>query len=153
MENLKNYSESFKLKFEKFLNGCDSIEEMGLWNLEENGEMDVYYSADMTSIIIRMIAADGEIDQKEAEYLNDFFGFGYTAEELTSIYNDLGANIDNIFDEEAVNGLNAMRAINDKLAEAYVDLIATACDIIIASDGVIDRAEVELAKRIKAIAQ
>ena len=43
MEQLKNYSESFKFKFEKFLTGCDSIEEMGLWNLDENGEMDAYY--------------------------------------------------------------------------------------------------------------
>ena len=30
MEQLKNYSESFKFKFEKFLTGCDSIEEMGV---------------------------------------------------------------------------------------------------------------------------
>ena len=46
-----------------------------------------------------------------------------------------------------------MRAINEKLAEAYKDLLLTVCDIIIESDGVIDSAEVDLAKQLKDIAQ
>lgn len=149
MEKLKYYSESFKLKYEKFLTGCDSIEEMGLWNLEENGEMDVYYSADLTSIIIRLIAADGSITQKEVNYLNDIFGFEYTPEELTVIYEDFAESINNIFEKGAKNGLNLMKSINAKLAGAYVDLIATICDIIIESDGVIDKAEIALAQKIK----
>ena len=98
MEQLKNYSESFKFKFEKFLTGCDSIEEMGLWNLEENGEMDAYYSADLTSVIIRLIAADGNVTQKEVDYLNDIFGFEYTVEELAAIYDDCAEAIDTILE-------------------------------------------------------
>lgn len=149
MEQLKNYSESFKFKFEKFLTGCDSIEEMGLWNLEENGEMDAYYSADLTSVIIRLIAADGNVTQKEVDYLNDIFGFEYTVEELAAIYDDCGEAIDSIFEDGAENGLSLMRSINEKLADAYIDLIVTICDIVIESDGVIDAAEIELAKQIK----
>lgn len=122
---------------------------MGLWNLEENGKMDVYYSADLTSVIIRLIAADGNITRKELEYLNDIFGFKYTVEELTAIYDDCGEAIDTIFDEGAENGLTLMRSINEKLADAYIDLIITICDIVIESDGVIDTAEIELAKQIK----
>ena len=144
MENLKSYSESFKLEFEKFLTGCDSIEEMGLWNLEENGEMDVYDSGDLAGIIIRLIAADGKITEKEVAYLDDMFGFGYTVEELARLYNDFGEDI-----EVAAKGLKLMRAINEKLAAAYADLIVMACDIIIKSDGVIDTLEIELAKKIK----
>lgn len=149
MEQLKKYSDSFKFKFEKFLTGCDSIEEMGLWNLEENGEMDVYYSADLVSVIMRLIAADGNVTQKEVDYLNDIFGFEYTVKELISIYSDCGDAINNIFEEGAENGLNLMRSINQKLADAYVDLIVTICDIVIESDGIIDAAEIELAKQIK----
>ena len=149
MEQLKNYSESFKFKFEKFLTGCDSIEEMGLWNLEENGEMDAYYSADLTSVIIRLIAADGNVTQKEVDYLNDIFGFEYTVEELAAIYDDCEEAIDSIFEDGAENGLSLMRSINEKLADAYIDLIVTICDIVIESDGVIDAAEIELAKQIK----
>ena len=149
MEQLKNYSESFKFKFEKFLTGCDSIEEMGLWNLEENGEMDAYYSADLTSVIIRLIAADGNVTQKEVDYLNDIFGFEYTVEELAAIYDDCAEAIDSIFEDGAENGLSLMRSINEKLADAYIDLIVTICDIVIESDGVIDAAEIELANQIK----
>lgn len=151
MDELKKYSEGFKLKFEKFLTGCDAIEEMGLWNLDENGEMDVFYSADLTSIIIRLIAADGNVSQREVDYLNDIFGFDYTVEELGLIYRDCGDAIENIFNQGAKNGLNLMRSINEKLAAAYRELIATVCDIVIKSDGVIDNAEVELAEKIKAL--
>lgn len=149
LEKLKYYSESFKFKFEKFLIGCDSIEEMGLWSFEENGKMGAFYTADLISIIIRLIAADGNITQKEVDYLNENFGFEYTTEELTAIYEDCSEAIDAMFDEGAKNGLTLMRSINEKLADAYIDLIVTICDIIIESDGVIDAAEIELAKRIK----
>lgn len=149
MKQLDNYSESFKLNYEKFLTGCDSIEEMGLWDFEKNGEMDAYYSADLTGIIIRLIVADGVVTPKEADYLNDFFGFEYTVEELASIYDDCGEGIDSIFEEGAKSGLALLRSINEKIAAAYADLIVTACDIVIESDGVIDAAEVELAKKIK----
>ena len=149
MELLKTYSDSFKLKFEKFLNGCDSIEELGLWNLEENGEMDVYYSADLTRIVIRLIAADGKFTQREVDYLNDFFDFDYTVYELSEIYEECSDAIDNLFNEDAKNGLCLIRSINEKLANAYVDLIHLLCDIVIASDGVISTAEVELAEKIK----
>ncbi|MGN0114787.1 MAG: hypothetical protein ACI396_05630 [Acutalibacteraceae bacterium] len=41
--------------------------------------------------------------------------------------------------------------MNEKLAAAYEELIATVCDIVIKSDGVINNAEVELAEKIKAL--
>lgn len=149
VEQLKTYSDSFKIKFEKFLNGCDAVEELEQWDLEENGEMDVFYSADLTSIVVRLIAADGNISQKEVDYLNDFFGFDYTVNELIELYDDCADAIDNLLNDEAENGLNLLRSINERLANAYVDLILTLCDIVIASDDVIDKAEVELAKQIK----
>lgn len=151
MNNLRSKAENFKVMYEKFLNGCDSIEKMGLWDLEQNGEMDAYYSHDLVSIIVRLIAADGNITYSEVKYLNDMFGFRYTVEELATIYRDNGDAIDAIFDEGARNGLNLMRSINEKIADAYFDLIVAVCDIIIASDGVIASAEIELARKIKAL--
>ena len=115
--------------------------------------MDVYYSNDIVSVIIRLIAADGSFSERETDYLNEFFGFDYTTEELKNIYDDCGEAIESLFDEDLGSGLSNMRAINEKLAEAYKDLLLTVCDIIIESDGVIDSAEVDLAKQLKDIAQ
>ena len=42
MKNVEMYIDSFKMKHESFLIGCDSIEEMGLWDKEALGEMDVF---------------------------------------------------------------------------------------------------------------
>ena len=151
MENLKECAEDFKLMHERFLIGCDSIEEIGAWDLDTYGEMDAYYSHDLVSIIVRLIVADGNITYNEVKYLNDMFGFEYTVEELATIYRDNGDAIDAIFDEGAKNGLNLMRSINEKIADAYFDLIVAVCDIIIASDGVIASAEIELARKIKAL--
>lgn len=153
MDRLNALSESFKTKYERFLIGCDSIEELDQWDKEANGEMDVYYSNDIVSVIIRLIAADGSFSERETDYLNEFFGFDYTTEELKNIYDDCGEAIESLFDEDLGSGLSNMRAINEKLAEAYKDLLLTVCDIIIESDGVIDSAEVDLAKQLKDIAQ
>ena len=153
MDRLNALSESFKTKYERFLIGCDSIEELDQWDKEANGEMDVYYSNDIVSVIIRLIAADGSFSERETDYLNEFFGFDYTTEELKNIYDDFGEAIESLFDEDLGSGLSNMRAINEKLAEAYKDLLLTVCDIIIESDGVIDSAEVDLAKQLKDIAQ
>lgn len=153
MDRLNALSESFKTKYERFLIGCDSIEELDQWDKEANGEMDVYYSNDIVSVIIRLIVADGSFSERETDYLNEFFGFDYTTEELKNIYDDCGEAIESLFDEDLGSGLSNMRAINEKLAEAYKDLLLTVCDIIIESDGVIDSAEVDLAKQLKDIAQ
>lgn len=153
MDRLNALSESFKTKFERFLIGCDSIEELDRWDKEANGEMDVYYSNDIVSVIIRLIAADGSFSEKETDYLNEFFGFDYTAEELKSTYEDCSDEIENLFDEELGSGIATMREINSNLADAYKELLLTVCDIIIESDGVIDGAEVELAQQLKNIVQ
>ena len=47
MEKMKNYSEEFKFKFERFMTGCDSLEEAQAWDKEALGEMDVYYTNEL----------------------------------------------------------------------------------------------------------
>ncbi len=149
MDKIKNYSENFKFQYERFITGCDSIEEMGSWDKERFGEMDAYYSNDIVSVIIRLIAADGNFSNKEVDYLNDIFGFDYSEDELKSIYIECKEGIDSIFDDGAENGLTVMKDINVKLAHAYKDLLSLVCDIIIESDGEISKGETELAATIK----
>ena len=151
MKNLEMYIESFKMKHELFLIGCDSIEEMGLWNKEEYGEMDAFYSNDLLSVIIRLIATDGKITQREVDYLNKTFDFDYTLEELAEAYDLCKEDIGRSFDESFENGITYMRKINSKLADAYKELLCLICDIIIASDGIISDSEIDEVKRLKAL--
>ena len=143
------YIDSFKMKHESFLIGCDSIEEMGLWDKEALGEMDVFYSNDLTSVIIRLIATDGKITQKEVDFLNETFDFEYTLDELIDVYNSCKDDIGHAFDENFENGITYMRKINAKLADAYKELLSLICEIIIESDGVIAESEIAEVKRLK----
>ena len=145
------YIDSFKMKHESFLIGCDSIEEMGLWDKEALGEMDVFYSNDLTSVIIRLIATDGKITQKEVDFLNETFDFEYTLDELIDVYNSCKDDIGHAFDENFENGITYMRKINAKLADAYKELLSLICEIIIESDGVIAESEIAEVKRLKAM--
>lgn len=151
MGKLEIYVESFKLKFEKFMTGCDSLEEMGLWDKEKNGEMEAFYSADMVSVIIRLISVDGNISQAEVNYINEVFGFSYTVGELVAIYADCKAAIDSIFEEGLENGYSYMKRINEKLADAYKELVLLICDIVMQSDGAVVTAELEMAEKLKAL--
>ena len=153
MKNVEMYIDSFKMKHESFLIGCDSIEEMGLWDKEALGEMDVFYSNDLTSVIIRLIATDGKITQKEVDFLNETFDFEYTLDELIDVYNSCKDDIGHAFDENFENGITYMRKINAKLADAYKELLSLICEIIIESDGIISESEIAEVKRLKAMCE
>ncbi len=151
MKNIDIYSEEFKIKHEQFIIGCDSVEEMGLWDKERYGEMDAFYSSDMACIIIRLIASDGRVTEKEVEYLNTNFGFDYSLESLVEVYETSGDAIGGSFNEFFESGVNLLRTVNEKLANAYRELLALACDIIIASDGIVTTAEINELNRVRAL--
>ena len=149
MKRIDMLTEEFKSKYDRFMTGCDALEELKEWNLEELGEMDVFYQNELISVILRLIAADGEISGKEAEYLNKCFGFAFSAEELADVYETCREEIGVPFGERFKKGAEMMRAVNEKLADAYRELLRLVCDIIIESDGVVERSEIEEAKDLK----
>lgn len=153
MSSLEQLAASFQLKLDKFMIGCDAIEEEGLWNKDLHGEMESFYINDMVSIIIRLIAADGIVTSKEADYLNDAFGFEYTPEELTEVYRSCEDEIGLAFDEDFENGISYLRELNDRLADAYKDLLSLICEIIIGSDGVVSEEEAEEIARLKSLCE
>ena len=148
MEKIKNLAEGFKLKYEKFIHGCDSVEEMQEWNKEENGEMEAYFSSELVSVATVLIAADGRFSSVEVSFLNELFDFDYTPEELKKIYEEYCENIEEIFDKGIKNGLSILKSINKKLALTYKDLLATLCEIIIKSDEIVENAEINLANTL-----
>ena len=111
--------------------------------------MDVFYQNELVSVILRLIAADGEISDEETDYLNRNFGFEYSTEELIDIYESCEEEVSHSFDEQFENGITLMRSINEKLADAYKELLSLICNIIIESDEVIAPEEIEEAKKLK----
>ena len=145
MENKAKLNE-FRVKHEAFIYVCDEVEGKSEWNKDELGEMDVFYSSDLATIAIRLIAVDGNITSKEVSYLNMTFGFKYTKAELEELYRNAKDDIGNSFDESFENGITYLRKISDDLADRYKELLSLICQIIIESDGVvtaIEKSEVE----------
>lgn len=149
MNRLNQLTDDFKFKLDKFMIGCDALEELNVWDKNAYGEMDAYYQNDMICIILRLIAADGEIEDPEVEYLNKNFGFTYTTEELREVYRNCHDTFDRSFDEQARAGFTLMRSINEKLATAYKELVVLICDIICESDGVVEAEEAAEIRRVK----
>ena len=153
MKDLNALVESFKFKHERFIIGCDAVEEAGAWNKEQYGEMDAFYSTDLCSVILRLVAVDGTITPREVAFLNETFGFEYTLEELVEVYENCKEDIDHSFDESFENGISLMRSISPKLADAYKELLSLVCDILICSDGDVADAEVAEAHRLRALCE
>ncbi len=149
MSRLHQLSESFQLKFQKFLNGCDALEELDRWDRDAWGDMDAYYAADMTSIALRLMVADGRVTPEEVRYIDEMFGFRYTQQEVWDIYRDCRAGIDTVFDTEAENGYSRILAINENLGAAYKELVCLICTIIIESDGIRESCEIALAEQVR----
>ena len=142
MKRIDALTEEFKAKYERFLIGCDALEELGEWDRDEYGEMDVFFENDLMTVILRLIVADGVIHQKEAEYLNRTFGFSYTLTELKELYEACREVIGRPLDENFSEGAKLMRSLNEKLADAYRELLGLICDIAMESDSGISPAEV-----------
>ena len=152
MQNLDQLTESFKLKWDKFLVSCDALEEENdTWDLERYGEMDVYYEMALVSAILRLIAADGKITEQEADYLNRVFGFTYTREALEEVWDNCADNLDEEFDARLAGDIARLRCISEPLADRYAELVRLVCDILAESDGAVSESEAEAIASLRAI--
>ena len=148
MSNAKEYIDDFKANYDQFMMSCDAIEEEGKWPLDELGEMNAYFMNDFACVIIKLVAADGKIDEEELAFLNDALGFEYKAEELEELYKNDGDRIDAYFETELDDSLAMIRGINEKLAEAYRRLLIMIGKIVTQSDGVVTEEEKAAAQKL-----
>ena len=143
--------EAFKLHYEKFLVACDAVEKDGLWNTEEDGEMEAWFANDVSCAIVRLIASDGVFRQEEVDLLNDAFGFSYTVEELQMVYDDYSEKIDAFFEEDVPASLAQLEELNPELAEDYRSMLRLICDVIIEADETVTEREKEDARHLKVL--
>ena len=151
MSSANSAMEAFKLNYEKFLVACDAVEQDGLWDTEENGEMEAWFASDVTCVIVRLIASDGVFRQKEVDLLNDALGFAYTVEELEAVYDDYSEKIDVLFEEELPASIEQLEELNPELADDYRSMMRLICDVIIEADETVTEREKEDAEHLKAL--
>lgn len=150
MASLKDHSAQFRFQLERFINACDAYEDEKKWSREKKGEMEAFYQNDILSFILRLIAVDG-VRQEEASYLNETFGFDYTAEELEEVYRLSKDEIGDDFDEQLLIGARELKKLDESLYELYRDLFRLICDIIIDSDGRVSEEEKAQIEKLKAL--
>lgn len=148
MSNAKEYIDDFKANYDQFMMSCDAIEEEGKWPLDEMGEMNAYFMNDFACVIIKLVAADGKIDEEELAFLNDALGFEYKAEELEELYKNDGDRIDAYFETELDDSLAVIRGINEKMAESYKNLLVLVGNIVIQSDNNVTEEEKAAAQKL-----
>lgn len=152
MNDLDISAENFQLKFDKFLMGCEAVENATLWDEDTYGTMEDYYAELLVSIILRTITADGWVSDREVDYLNQLFGFSYDSGELEQVYDGCSDMLaSESFDSDLKDGIARLRENNANLADAFVDLIELVSDIIVHSDEFVTEEEKTEMMRIKAL--
>ena len=137
----EKYAEQFRTLYESFRTGCDSLEEMGLWDKDSLGEMEVFYLNDLTAVILRLIASDGVVSRKEAEFVNLAFDLNYTVSELQAVYENCRDYIGASFEDLFAGGVGVLKEKNLRLADAYRRLLAIVCAAVAESDGIVSPEE------------
>lgn len=130
-------AEQFQTKVEAFLEACESLQERGLWEEEEYGNVQAYYVNDLVCIIARIIAADGEITERETEFLGEVFGFDYTVEELEEVYEICIDSIKDMFETGVNEAYQLLKDMDMDLADSYKELILLAGQVAMDSDDMI----------------
>ena len=154
MSKIQEYAESFKLKYERFLIGCDAVQEEGDWSVENLGDMGAYYTRELLIMILRIITADGWVSQTEVDYLNEFFGFTYTQKELDKALDGLETPLHSISNEKLIiASMKLLRSINARLAASFRELVLLSCGIMSLSDGIVTEEEKEEIAKLRALVE
>lgn len=156
MKTLEEYAQAISLYYEDLVAKCDEAEASGKWDIDEMGDMEIYIENALLCTVIRIIAADGEFNPAEVDFLNKAFynsgfGFDYSVNELMTTYRNAKETIDAMFEDGLDDDMELFRGVSDEIAELYKNLLINIAEIIINSDGEIDAREVAEAENLKAL--
>ena len=139
---MERKSDGFRVLYDQFVNSCDAAEEAGKWDKEEYGEMEGYFFNTLMGILMNVVNADGNIGEREAEALNENFGFSYTVDELIELYGYCGKDLEANYAENTRAAMELLCGIDEGLAERFRELVLTICEIVAESeDGVLESEE------------
>ena len=149
MSKLTDLTDKFASKLDSFTSAC---EEQESWDSEKYGNMADFYVQSLMSTMLRVIASDGNISRKEAEFFNVCFDADLTAAQLDKMYDDSEDILSgDDYDSQLREDFDLLKAVSPALADDYRDIWLTACEILIASDGQLLPQEMEDAKHLKSL--
>ena len=152
MKNINEMSELFLSKYDAFIDRCDELEEKGVWDKDEYGEMEMFFLGDVISDIFHLIGADGEISRGEIDFFRKNFRFDVTDEDLKEMYKLCCDDVcGDFFETQFKENMEFLRGVDQKLLEDYKELLLLICDIIIASDDIVCDVEIEEKKKLIAL--
>ena len=152
MTDLDNLTQNFKVKFERFKEDCDRRQKIVLLDKCNDGSLRGFYGYDLSTVALRLIAADGVINVNEVKYYNELFDFEYTSQELLELYRGCSDMVlGEYFENDFKDAYTRLRGIDPGLAIDYKELLGYLCDIIIASDGEVTDDEVEEVNKLKSL--
>lgn len=133
---------NFKFEWERFLNGFDSLEEIGKWDVDKYGEMDTFCENILVCILVKAIVADRDVTQVEVDAINDMFGFGLDLNTVSQMLNIMNSEKNDILDDPKAT-FDLIKTANEKIYNEFKELVYAACQIVIESDGVVTSVETE----------
>ena len=142
MSQLDMSAETFQIKFEQFLIGCEEIEQGDIWNLEEYGEMQDYYAGLIVSMILRIVTSEGWISDEDIEYLNLLFGFSYDGGELEQVFEGCRDMVTSPeFETDLKKSALLLRQISTERYHEFHELVGLIGEIFANSEGFISESQ------------
>ncbi len=130
----------FKFEWEKFINGFDAVEDMGMWDKDTHGEMESFCENILVSALMHFIASDGVIKPVEVQKLNSAFDFDFDFSEVEDICTNMSSEMKNYITNPDDLFLVIAKA-NSKIADEFKALLIDACELVVKSDDFADVSE------------
>ena len=150
---LARLTQDFRDRYAAFSDGCAAAERDSRWNTEEFGSMEGYAFAALSGAILSLIVSDGNVGERETEYLDENFGFDYTVDDLLELYGYAAKDILANAAENAKEALRLIRAADGGLAEDFRSLLFLACEIISESDDGVNEDEEAMIRQLREAAE
>lgn len=152
MNDIDDLTQNFKMKFERFKNQCDTVQRVSMLDKCGDGSLKGFYGYDLSTVALRLIAADGVINVNEVRYYNELFDFEYTSQELLDLYRGCSDMLlGEYFEADFSDAFSRLRGISSGLAIDYKELLGYLCEIIISCDGEVTDDELEEVKTLKSL--
>ena len=135
-------------RYGEFIEKCDRCEESRQWDVEQYGQMEMYLSNELTCILLRISAADGNISDEEVELFNAICGTSYSLEGLKAVYDEMGDTIRSYSVEGFIKDLAELKEKFTELMVEYAVIVCDSCALLCACDGVVSDEEQQEAKII-----
>ena len=148
MEKHETIIEQFKKEYKSFLERCNELNDTALWNKEEYGDMEAYFTNDLCCILIVLIAADGYFDEAEVRFINATLNLDYDENALKGVYDQCKDDIDQVFEHGIPESKSILWHVDFELVDTYERMLKLLCEVVSTGDGVVTPEEQTRVKQL-----